>query len=162
MDVLLEKDILVDYIITKYRNEYNTLISTVKLQKGLYFLFTEWIRKKYENQIEDTEFDLSNYSDFLFDDDFSAFMSGPVDKEVFQYRKTIDEEQLNSINIVELETDDIIKEFVDYLLERVFVSNDFALVDMAREDKCWQNARKREDKKILTNEIFEDYKKEVV
>lgn len=71
------------------KNITKRIISPIKLQKSLYFLFAYWgqfIRKNKENQ-DSVEVDYSNYNEFLFDDRIEAWTYGPVIPAVFNAEK---------------------------------------------------------------------------
>ena len=70
---ILDKAELVNYMITKHRNDYGDDISPIKLQKGLYFLFAFWggqVIKQKNNKNLEIEM---NFDENLFDADFVAW-----------------------------------------------------------------------------------------
>lgn len=81
------------YVRKRYLNyQGNTtrrIISPIKLQKSLYFLFAYWgqfIRKNKENK-DSVEVDYSNYEECLFNDRIEAWTYGPVVPNVFNAEK---------------------------------------------------------------------------
>lgn len=84
---------LAKYIYGKYLNyDKNTarrIISPIKLQKSLYFLFAYWgsfIRMNKENA-DSVEVNYSIYDENLFDDKIEAWTYGPVIPSVFSAEK---------------------------------------------------------------------------
>lgn len=153
------------YIRKKYleyeKNVNKRIISPIKLQKSLYFLFAYWgqyIRKNKENQ-DSVEVDYSNYSEILFNDRIEAWTYGPVIPEVFIAEKA----GLLDKKIEEnyLEEDIIKKEFIDNLLEQLFEIDDFGLVRISHEDECWKKnyieSDEKHDREILKEEIINEY-----
>lgn len=165
---ILDKKDLACYIVDKYYREYNEEISPIKLQKALYFLFAMWGGKiadaQFSNQ-EDTEDDekYEGFEKYLFDANFEAWRYGPVDKEIYNMFK---EGKLDCINIDLNKMFDSsrvsyikeVKEYVDDLLDQIFRTNDFSLVDLSHEDKCWKDAIKLGVNSPISNEsIIKDY-----
>ena len=153
------------YIRKKYlnyqKNESKRIISPIKLQKSLYFLFAYWgqyIRSNKENK-DSVEVDYSNYNEWLFDDRIEAWTYGPVVPSVFTAEKTglLDSEISDDF----LKDDFIKKEFIDNLLEQLFEIDDFGLVRISHEDKCWQNnyfeSDEKHDREILKEDIINEY-----
>ena len=89
MNPLLNKEELVNYIIYKYKAEFDKEISNIKLQFCLYFLYAMWggdkvLAVKDEEQYEP----YSKFNPYLFDADFESWKFGPVDKTVWEkYKK---------------------------------------------------------------------------
>lgn len=127
---------LAAYIQKKYLEKKQKEISPIKLQKALYFLFAYWggtVRKSkiYPSLVEE---DFSKYSEYLFEEDIEAWVYGPVVPVVYH------EENITSFYNENLfENKEIIKEFVDGLLDELFESNDFALVEISHKDNAWKN-----------------------
>lgn len=153
------------YIRKKYLSyEGNTdrrIISPIKLQKSLYFLFAYWgqyIRSNKENQ-NSVEVDYSNYNEFLFDDRIEAWTYGPVVPCVFTAEKSglLDIETTDNF----LADDFIKKEFIDHLLEQLFEIDDFGLVRISHEDKCWKDnyveSDEKHDREIPKKDIIDEY-----
>lgn len=154
------------YIRKKYleysRNIDKRILSPIKLQKTLYFLFAYWgqfIRKNKENQ-DSVEVDYSNYNEFLFDDKIEAWTYGPVVPEVFIAEKT---ELLDTLKLEEdyLKEETVKKEFIDNLLEQLFEIDDFSLVRISHEDECWKKnyleSDEKHDREISKEEIINEY-----
>jgi hypothetical protein len=54
----------------------------------------------------------------------------------------------------------IINDFLDYLLPRLFITSDFALVELVHQDNCWKNARNNNNESsiiIPNDEILKEY-----
>ena len=143
------------YIRKKYfeykGNINNRVISPIKMQKSLYFLFAYWgqyIRNNKENP-DSVEIDFSKYEEFLFDARIEAWTYGPVVPEVFIANK---EGLLDEIEK---------KEFVDNLLEQLFEIDDFGLVRISHEDNCWKKyyveTDDKHEREIPKKEIIDEY-----
>lgn len=127
---------LAAYIQKKYKEETGREISPIKMQKSLYFLFAYWggmVRKSkmYPDAVEE-RFD--NFSEYLFDEDFEAWVYGPVVPIV--YREENISDFYNERMFLGKEK---IKEFIDDLLEDLFETSDFTLVDVSHSDNSWKN-----------------------
>lgn len=156
---------LAAYIKKKYlqyqKNVYQKVISPIKLQKSLYFLFAYWgqyIVSNKENQ-DSVEVDYSNFNEYLFDDRIEAWTYGPVVPRVYtaENLNMIDEIDINGY----LEDEPIKKEFIDNLLEQLFDVDDFGLVSISHQDECWKNHYVESDEKhnreIPKKEIIDEY-----
>lgn len=117
---------------------YNSL-SQVKLQKGLYFLFTFYIcqyRCKEQEGIIELEYD---YPEYLFEADFQAWRSGPVIKEVYDNFKNgryhPQKYQFGTSDI-----DKEIQSFIKDVFKIVMNKSDFALIDRSQQDREWKNS----------------------
>lgn len=154
------------YIREKYlsyeKNTDKRIISPIKLQKSLYFLFAYWgqfIRSNKDNK-DSVEVDYSQYCEFLFDDRIEAWTYGPVIPEVFAYEK---EGLLDVAELDEnyLKDDNIKKEFIDNLLNQLFDIDDFSLVRISHEDKCWQRnyieSDEKHNREIPKEDIINEY-----
>lgn len=153
---ILDKAELVNYMITKHRNDYGDDISPIKLQKGLYFLFAFWggqVIKQKNNKNLEIEM---NFDENLFDADFVAWAYGPVDKNVYSKYKKMSDDEKKLINQNKLNCEKVIKDFVDNLLDRIFASNDFGLVDLSHEDEVWKKNHKYSDK-MPSEDIINEY-----
>lgn len=153
------------YIKNKYlENEKNSdhkVISPIMLQKSLYFLFAYWgqfIRNNKENQ-ESVEVNYSDYNEFLFDDTIEAWTYGPVVPTVFLAEKAGSLEGKPEENY--LESEPVKKEFIDNLLEQLFEIDDFGLVKISHEDKCWKKnyieTDERHNREMPKEEIINEY-----
>lgn len=143
------------------KNITKRIISPIKLQKSLYFLFAYWgqfIRKNKENR-DSVEVDYSSYNEFLFDDRIEAWTYGPVVPNVFNAEKVglLDREPDDNYLKNEIEK----KEFIDNLLEQLFEIDDFGLVRISHEDECWKRNYVESDEKhnreIPKEEIINEY-----
>lgn len=155
------------YIRKKYL-EYNgnkdkRIISPIKLQKSLYFLFAYWgqfIRSNKENK-DSVEVDYSNYSEFLFNDRIEAWTYGPVVPDVFTAEKNGELEFYNIDGYLENEEDRVKKEFIDNLLIQLFDADDFGLVRLSHEDECWKRnyieSDEKHNREITKKEIIDEY-----
>ena len=81
------------YIKQKYKEEYRTEISPIRLQKALYFLFAFWggMVRKSKNNPEYVESDLSEQNEILFYNDIKAWAYGPVIPDVYKKEKKLEE-----------------------------------------------------------------------
>ena len=145
-----------------YKGNINKrVISPIKMQKSLYFLFAYWgqfIRENIENP-ESVEIDYSKYDEFLFEDRIEAWTYGPVVPEVFiANREGLLEQDIDDSY---LENEIEKKEFIDHLLEQLFEIDDFGLVRISHEDKCWQKyyveSDEKHDREIPKEEIINEY-----
>ena len=135
------------------------------MQKGIYFLYAFWggkIRSQYllknEGDFEEITEEVFSYSENLFNADFEAWGYGPVDRDVYIWYKSLTEEGKNNIDQHSLSVDDVVLGYLDNLIERIFATNDFCLVDLSQEDLCWRNAYKLgKKKKIINEEILNEY-----
>lgn len=125
------------YIKLKYKEEYNTEISPIKLQKALYFLFAFWggMIRKSKNNPEFVENNLSSQNEILFDNDIEAWVYGPVVPDVYKEKKL--EKFCSKESIFKDNT--FLQETIDSILNDLFEVADFKLVSISHEDKCWQN-----------------------
>lgn len=156
---------LAAYIKDKYleypKNIKQKIISPIKLQKSLYFLFAYWgkfIRENRENP-DSVEVDYSKYNENLFDERIEAWTYGPVVPEVFISDKIGYLENVNTCGY--LEDDSVKKDFIDNLLDQLFEIDDFGLVNISHQDECWKRHYIKEDKKhnkeIPKEEIINEY-----
>lgn len=149
---------LAAYIQKKYSEEKQKEISPIKLQKSLYFLFAYWggtVRKSkmYPDAVEEN---FSKFSEYLFDEDFEAWVYGPVVPVVYR------EKDISKFyNEKMFEGKEKIKEFIDDLLKDLFETGDFTLVDVSHSDNSWKNNFDYNDdfhdNIISKEEIIEEY-----
>lgn len=154
------------YICHKYYFDYSKEkkeISPIKLQKSLYFLFAYWggfIRKSNDN-VNYVEEKIS-LSEYLFDENFQAWVYGPVIPSIFKmYRdKNLEYKDFN-INAMFDDVDSIVKESIDSLLDELFTVSDFKLVSVSHEDNCWKNhfniTSVEHNESIPSVEIIQEY-----
>lgn len=165
---VLKKWDLVNFMITKHRKEYGKEISPIKLQKGLYFLYAFWGGKIRSQQLvsddssedditEMTEMETS-YDENLFEANFEAWAYGPVDREVYVWFKELTDDEKIGINQESLSTDEDVSWYLNDLLTRIYNSNDFGLVDLSHEDKCWRDVFNPSFKMKMNNDdILQEY-----
>ena len=142
------------------------VISPIKLQKSLYFLFAYWgqfIKNNKENQ-DSVEVNYSNYSEYLFDDKIEAWTYGPVVPDVFIAEKQGHLDMLDSFDIDFFEKNEesrVKKEFIDDLLRQVFEADDFGLVRLSHQDQCWirnyVETDEKHNREIPKEEILDEY-----
>lgn len=153
------------YIKQKYiefdKNIDKRIISPIKLQKSLYFLFAYWgqyIRKNKENK-DSVEVDYSNYNEYLFEDVIEAWTYGPVVPGVFALERA--DILPNKAEEGYLEDEPVKKEFIDNLLDQLFEIDDFGLVNISHQDECWKKYYVETDEKhnreIPKEEIIDEY-----
>lgn len=142
-------------------NIYKRIISPIKMQKSLYFLFAYWgqfIRANKENP-DSVEIDYSDYDEFLFDDRIEAWTYGPVVPNVFTAEKCGLLEQEIEEGYLENQIEK--KEFIDNLLNQLFEIDDFGLVRISHEDECWKRyyieTDEKHNREIPKKEIIDEY-----
>lgn len=141
--IVMEKQGILDarslayYIKNKYEKEYSNgkEISPLKLQKSLYFCFAYWggfVRnsKTLKNELSD-----NNYNEILFSNKIEAWVYGPVVPEVYYESNNLEKYKPTCENPF---TDDFVKNYIDGILEDVLQANDFKLVEVSHQDKCWK------------------------
>lgn len=156
VDYLLDLIDFACYIKTKYYETFFKNISPIKLQKALYFCFAYW--GGFVNKSVDSEAEIE-LSPYLFDGSFQAWSYGPVIPQI--YKKEKQEELTKKVNEEIFEDNDLLKETINSLLDDIFVTSDFKLVNLSHADKCWQNNYnfddKKHDKEIKQDEIIAEY-----
>ncbi len=127
------------YIKQKYKEEYRTEISPIRLQKALYFLFAFWggMVRKSKNNPEYVESDLSEQNEILFYNDIKAWAYGPVIPDVYKKEKKLEEFYSEKEDIFNGNT--FLRETIDSILRDLFEIADFKLVSISYEDKSWQD-----------------------
>lgn len=142
------------FAITNYLIQKHNITEPVKLQKILYFLYLEYWKENNEK---------------LFDDEFEAWVYGPVLRSVYNHLKYI------GLNFSEYEEFDQIKDeytitkivplndkkifnFIDNKVKKYKNKNTFDLVEEAHKTPPWIKARKGiPDREISTEKIkFKD------
>lgn len=152
-----------EYIVDRYLKKNFVEISAIKLQKVLYFLFAYWgayIRNAKVGETEEKT--LSNYSEYLFDDDIYAWTYGPVVKTVYnafksgQLKGNITRESCSIFN-----NDKYLESNINGLMDELFELSDFKLVGMAHLDECWKKnydaSAKRHNNIIDKEDIINEY-----
>ena len=149
---------LAAYIQKKYYEEKQREISPIKLQKALYFLFAYWGGMVRKSQLypEAVEEDFSKFDKYLFDDEFEAWVYGPVIPSVYKEN-----------NISKFYNENLfagkekLKEFIDDLLKDLFNTSDFTLVEVSHNDNSWKNNFSYDENyhnnKIDRDQIIEEY-----
>lgn len=152
----------------EYKENINSrIISPIKLQKSLYFLFAYWGQfiAQNQNNKDSVEVDYSNYNKYLFEDAIEAWTYGPVVPKVFHAEKegVLDSKQMQEGINEYLEDEPIKKEFIDNLLEQLFEIDDFGLVNISHQDQCWKKhyieLDERHNREIPKQEIIDEYSK---
>ncbi len=156
---------LASYVAKKYKYKFNSDISSIKLQKSLYFLFAYWggfVRKAKlaagEGQIEELNED---YKEYLFDNKIEAWIYGPVVVDVYHKFDRInlanDYDLAQKIRALPNE----VLAFIDDLLDDLFTVSDFKLVDISHSDDCWKKNFKEDDikhnREIHKEDIINEY-----
>lgn len=159
---VVDKESLACYMINKYKNDYSDDITPIKLQKGLYFLFAFWggMIRKAKNDLLSSELDIKKYDEYLFEPNFEAWTYGPVDYDIyseFEY----DNEMFSIEQNKTLICDKFTRSFIDNYLDRIFITNDFGLIDLSYEDNAWKNVYNDPMKHIKMNpeSIINEYAK---
>lgn len=171
-DTLINKDKLIGYLEYLHINKFDKPISRIKLQKALYFLYAYWIKtltiaNSTENEIKDL---VSGLSDHLFDAKFEAWAYGPVDREVYGNHKNnnispLTDKEVTIFNNDISEKSTYLQEYLDSMIQRIFNTSDFGLVDLSHKDSSWKNNYKGPnhnpfDKSDMSHEdIAKDYEK---
>lgn len=159
---MIRKENLASYMINKYKAEYSDDITPIKLQKGLYFLFAFWggmIRKAKNNKVN-AELDVSKYDEYLFEPNFEAWTYGPVDVDIYKEFKYENEKfQNDGESTYRLDCDRFTKDYIDNLLDRIFIANDFGLIDLSHEDNSWKSvySENSSHSKINPESVIEEY-----
>lgn len=160
---ILDAKTLACYIKEYYKNNQsfpNGEISPIKLQKALYFCFAYWggfIRKNksFSDEVKEINF---NYNEILFPNRIEAWVYGPVVPDVYH------SDNLNDFREEDpFDGNKYIEEFINNILDDVLKANDFKLVDVSHQDKCWQKNFKPNSKfhncVIPPEEIISEYAK---
>ncbi len=149
------------YISEYYEEKFNKPISPLKLQKALYFCFGYWggfIRKSKGHSKK--EIDL-NYSEYLFDNTIEAWVYGPVIPDVYNVDKAKELSNYKNSNL--FNGMDYVQEFINGILDDVLPVNDFKLVEISHEDKCWKKHFNKNNifhnAEIPKEEIIREYAK---
>ena len=160
MYVLKDARNLAYYIKEYYKKFSNEEISPIKLQKALYFCFAYWggFIRKNNSFSDDTKEVTFNYNEVLFPNTIEAWVYGPVVPDVY-HEKNLD--LFRKENLFGKEK--YIEEFINNVLDDLLNTNDFRLVDVSHQDKCWQRNFKSKSKfhncVIPPEEIISEYAK---
>ena len=159
-DCVLDIQDLVRYVLFKYYSKYGKPISAIKLQKTLYFLFACWGGFIAKNDIKDVEEKL-DYSPYLFDANFQAWVYGPVLPEIYSLYKDGNISFDNVDFDVVFKDKEFVRETIDDLLNDLFKISDFKLVSLSHDDDCWQRhfdiSSDTHNENILKEEIIQEY-----
>lgn len=183
-------NILVEYIINKYFLKYKESISTIKLQKTLFFLFAFWgayVEKMTQNFISydektiqqhfptdknlniiflENENIFNKYPKYLFKDKFQAWTYGPTIPNIWFDEKTHKKIVEQSNIIPKLPIDNFVKGFIDDQLNSIFEAPDFALIEKSHESNSWKEnyekfKKTKHPQNIPFDKIIEDYVNEI-
>lgn len=134
-------DNLVEHILFQFPE-----IGPLKLQKGLYFLFTFYINT-YSIEPKTDVIETENiFPKYLFQADFEAWNYGPVIRDVYLKFK---EKQYTPRQFQFSEKDKEIEIFVKDAMKMIVEKSDFALVDRIQEDIAWQKAYRNKNSNII-------------
>jgi uncharacterized phage-associated protein len=101
-----------------------------------------------------------DYDELLFSNKIEAWVYGPVVPDVYHEKNLESYKQENENPF----GDNFIKEFIDGILDDVLTSNDFKLVEVSHQDKCWKKNFKPNAKyhnlTIPFEEIIREYAKQ--
>lgn len=160
---VLDKQELINYLITKNKQKFNgNRITPIKLQKGLYFLYAFWGGKIRSQTLSDSNDEVTEmtemefkYDEDLFDASFEAWAYGPVDRKVYIWYKKLNDKEYDGINCTDLSgCDEIVIGYIDDLINKILNTNDFVLVDLSHEDKCWSSVYDPTMKNAMSNEAI--------
>lgn len=148
---IMDAKILACYIIDYYKKQFKKdEISPLKLQKSLYFCFAYWGAFARKNNIykdRDKEVNI-DFSEYLFDNKIEAWLYGPVVPDVYnsnhsgELSKRFDNNIFNGM--------EYIQKYINNILDDILPLNDFRLVEISHQDKCW---KKNFDKKNIFHNI---------
>lgn len=150
---------LIAYLYTKVES-----LSSVKLQKSLYFLYAYYSAMygiRYTNEESESDY---NLPEELFSAEFEAWNYGPVIRSVYMDRKLGEDKYQEMARKFDADlffNDDNgeVKFFIDDLFSQISKLSDFSLVDRVLEDKAWRNAFSQGKSTIIPNQaIIEEYK----
>lgn len=155
---------LAGYIISCYKEDYSNDISSIKLQKALYFLFAFWggfVRKSKDADPDSIE-EVIDEEEILFNNRIEAWVYGPVVPDVYtEFKYGLIEQNYCGTAELFKDTNSIVKDTIDSMLNDIFPIADFKLVSISHEDKCWINnfdvSEKKHNKEIPAEEIIREY-----
>lgn len=133
---------IANYLNFLHNNKFNRDISPLKLQKVLFFLFGEWGGFIEKSDHDNDGMQLLEYSKYLFDDEFEAWVYGPVVPNVY---RNFSNEQSNGEDIFIDDKLLYVKNFINDLALELFELSDFRLVELSHQMKCWINNFKTTD-----------------
>lgn len=146
------------YIASRYFNKYNKEISSIKLQKSLYFTFAYWSGFVGKSRLKESE-QIINESPYLFEDEFQAWVYGPVIPSIYKEYKDGNIKNVDNNDL--FKNNDFLEETINTLLDDIFEISDFKLVALSHDDESWiKNFNKdeeRHNKVIKRDDIFLEY-----
>ena len=157
-------DDLVRYIYSFAKNKYGRYdrVTPIKLQKSLYFLYA-YYSSFYANKLKLSNSENNHdcpYSEHLFipeNNCFECWAFGPVIKSVYLKIKENASYYVDDSYAFQLNIDEKIKLFIDYLLKQTLDVSDFSLVDRCFRDKVVENAKVNNHKTISLDDIRQEY-----
>jgi len=161
---ILDVKELAMYIVLKYKEDFNKDISSVKLNKVLYFCFAYWGSYIIFNKDFMKDSEVPSYSEILFDSKIEAWIYGAAIPEVYYL---FVENKLNEYYNKDLFNEkDYLKEYLDEILEDLLDISDFRLVEIAHQDKCWKKNWNYKyidnSKEINKKDIIKEYIKKYI
>lgn len=138
------------FSITSYLIQKHNITETVKLQKILYFLYLEYLKENNKK---------------LFEDEFEAWIYGPVLRSVYNHLKYVglnfneyetfdfDNDKYIVTKITPLE-DKQIFDFIDKKIKKYKNKNTFDLVEEAHKTQPWLKARRGLNDSEISTEVI--------
>lgn len=120
------------YITDYYNEKFFKVISPIKLQKSLYFCFAYWGGFVRKSKLADTEITIDK-SEWLFDEDIEAWVYGPVVPDVYHENNLMSNRNENLFC-----NDEVVKDFINGVLDDILNVSDFKLVEVSHSDNCWK------------------------
>lgn len=124
------------YLNYLHEKEYKSNISPLKLQKTLFFLFGEWGAFVQKANSNNDGRELEKFSKYLFDDDFEAWVYGPVINDVY---KNFNNEEVNEMALFTTPELKYVGQFIKDLASELFELSDFRLVELSHQMGCWKD-----------------------
>lgn len=155
---MIPKQALAEYIILRYKKQYKTDISPVKLQKALYLLFAFWTGFAARSSFSELKHIGLDESPYLFEADFAAWAYGPVDTQIYQWYKDkpVKYQIPQAKAVVKNACNEYQWAFIQDVLPKIFRTSDFSLIELTLKDICWKTAFPGL-RKINNNEILREY-----
>lgn len=163
-DEVVALDDLVKYIYSFAKNKYGKYdkLTPVKLQKSLYFLYA-YYSSFYANKLKLSHSENNHdcpYSEHLFipeNNCFECWAFDPVIKSVYLKIKENAFYYVDDSYAFQLNIDEKIKLFIDYLLKQTLDVSDFLLVERCFRDEVVQKCRINSNKIISLIDIRNEY-----